>query len=176
MKSLSKWRPVGAGLVLSSIVLFSAGCPGQVSVPGEDGQVTPVKAPNFTLPDVEGRAVSLSDKSGKVVLIDFWATWCAPCRREMPVFQSLQDEYRDRGFEVIGISLDENAATAVPPFIKESGIRYTNLIGNDDIEKLYGPIEGIPTFVIIDKEGKIRRRGTGAVPRESLEAWITELL
>jgi thiol-disulfide isomerase/thioredoxin len=147
----------------------------QVSVP-DSGQIAPVKAPDFTLPDLEGRAVRLADHSGKVILIDFWTTWCAPCRKELPMFQALQNQFRDKGFEVIGISLDENPEKVVPDFIKEVGVSYTNLLGNTEIEELYGPIEGIPTFVLVDREGTIRRKATGTYPREAFEEWILELL
>jgi thiol-disulfide isomerase/thioredoxin len=175
MKRFSLPSTIRTPLLGLSFALLALSCRQQVSVP-MGGEVKPVPAPDFTLPDLEGRAVSLKDHAGKVVLIDFWATWCAPCRKELPMFQALQNQFRDRGFEVIGISLDEESEKVVPPFIKTVGINYTNLLGDDDIAELYGPIAGIPTFVLVDRDGKIRRRATGTFPREMFEKWITELL
>jgi len=170
---LSRGPSRGAALAITVLAVIAAiSC--QPLQPGSE--VKPVPAPNFTLPDIDGRAVSLSDHKGKVVLIDFWATWCIPCRMEMPMLQALHNEFREKGFEVIGISVDENPSKVVPSFIKDVGLNYTNLLGNEEIARLYGPIEGIPTFVLIDREGKIRRRGTGGRPREAFEKWIMELL
>ncbi len=169
---LSRGPSRGAALAITVLAVIAAiSC--QPLQPGSE--VKPVPAPNFTLPDIDGRAVSLSDHKGKVVLIDFWATWCIPCRMEMPMLQALHNEFRDRGFEVIGISVDDNPSK-VPSFIRDTGLNYTNLLINEDVVRQYGPIEGIPTFVLIDREGKIRRRGTGGRPRESFEKWIMELL
>jgi peroxiredoxin len=136
------------------------------------------KAPDFTLPDLEGKPFSLSSYGGKVVLLDFWATWCPPCREEMPMFQELHNLYRERGFEVVGISLDENAADIVPGFLRDRNIRYTNLLSDARVEDLYGPIVGLPTHFIIDREGTIRRQftGGGIATRGEIESTIRELL
>src|SRR5262245_47771256 len=100
-------RSVLLAALLFAVALVAApvGCTGGVAVPDASG-VTEIKpAPDFTLPDIEGRAVSLSDHKGKVVLVDFWATWCGPCRKELPAFQELQDQYREKGLVIIGVSV-----------------------------------------------------------------------
>src|SRR5206468_1390324 len=122
------------------------------------------KAPDFTLPDLDGKPVSLSTYQGKVVVLDFWATWCPPCREELPHFQTLHTQYRDKGFEILGIAMDENAADVVPGFLKDRNIKYTNLLADGKIEELYGPIAGLPTTFIIDRHGTIRKQITGGSP------------
>ncbi len=159
-----------ARLAAMGLLPFAAGCTGPVRV----FDVRP--APDFTLPDVQGRSVTLSEHKGKVVIVDFWATWCAPCLKELPVFQQLQDTYRDKGLQVIGISVDDNPAEVVPDFLKDLGITYTNLMGDEKVTDLYAPIEGIPTIFVIDRDGQIRRKAVGAVPKDKVEAWINELL
>jgi peroxiredoxin len=158
-----------------ALAVFSSCSMQPVSLP-PSGEVTPAPAPDFTLPDVEGRAFSLAEQKGNVVLINFWATWCAPCRRELPMFQALQNQYQDKGFRMVGISLDENNEKVVPPFLKNMGINYTNLLGDGQIEKTYGPIEGLPTSIIVDRQGQIRYKATGSYPREWFEKSIAALL
>lgn len=162
--------------ILTLSMIAALGCPGSIQVP-DDSRVGQ-KAPDFTLPDIEGRPVSLSSYQGKVVLIDFWATWCPPCREELPLFQELHNEYRDKGFEIVGISMDENAADVVPGFLERRNIKFTNLLADARIEELYGPIVGLPTTFLIDREGTIRRHitGAGASTREDIESAIRELL
>src|SRR5262249_23160592 len=123
------------------------------------------KAPDFTLPDVEGRPVSFSNYQGKVVVLDFWATWCAPCVHELPVFQELHEAYRDKGFEIVGINVEDDNPD-VAGFLKKNQIHYTNLLGNDKIQELYGPLTGFPTTFIIDRSGTIREHYTGGQRRE----------
>ena len=159
-------------ILLLAAALAVAAC-GTVQLE-EDSRVGQ-KAPDFTLPDIDGRSVSLSRYEGKVVILDFWASWCAPCIRELPVYQDLQDKYRERGFEMIGVNVaDENPDIA--GFLRKKEIRFTNLIGNDEIQELYGPINGFPTTFIIDREGVIRDQFIGGRPRETLEGAIQSLL
>lgn len=131
-------------------------------------------APAFTLPDLTGRGVSLADFKGKVVVLDFWATWCPPCRKEIPDFISIQNEFGARGVQVIGIALDE--LPKVQAFARANGMNYPVLMGNDAITAQYGGIEGIPTTFIIDRKGKIVDRFEGYRPRQTFVAAITPLL
>ncbi len=131
-------------------------------------------APAFTLADLNGKSVSLSDFHGKVVVLDFWATWCPPCRREIPDFIDLQKEYGPRGVQIVGIALDE--PEKVQAFARQNGMNYPVLLGSDDVSMKYGGIEGIPTTFIIDKSGKIVNRFEGFRPREVFEAEIKQLL
>ena len=110
-----------------------------------------------------------------MIVLDFWASWCAPCIHELPVFQSLQDLYREKGLEMVGINIsDDNPDVA--GFLRKNEIRYTNLLGDDKVGDLYGPITGFPTTFIIDREGTIREHFTGGRPREALEDVIKQLL
>ena len=131
-------------------------------------------APAFTLPDLTGRSVSLADFKGKVVVLDFWATWCPPCRKEIPDFISIQNEYGSKGVQVVGIALDE--LPKVRAFVQSNGMNYPVLMGNDAITAQYGGIEGIPTTFIIDRNGKIVERFEGFRPRETFVAAIKSLL
>jgi peroxiredoxin len=131
-------------------------------------------APAFTLNDISGKSVSLADFKGKVVILDFWATWCPPCRREIPDFISIQKEYGGRGVQVVGIALDE--LPKVQAFVRDNGMQYPVLIGDDNVVARYGGIEGIPTTFIIDRSGKIVERFEGFRPRSTFVSAITPLL
>lgn len=111
-------------------------------------------APDFTLTDANGNPVQLSDYRGKVVLLNFWATWCGPCTIEIPWFIEFEQEYKSRGFEVIGVSMDEDGWKAIKPYIAEHKVNYRVLLGNDSVTQLYGGVESLPTTFIIDRDGK----------------------
>jgi thiol-disulfide isomerase/thioredoxin len=122
--------------------------------------------------------VHLSAYAGQVRLVDFWATWCAPCREEVPMFKDLHAQYGPRGFALLAISLDEDeeGREAVRTFVREHGIPYANLIADDEVEKAFGPIVGVPMAFLVDREGRIVETWVGAKPREVLERRIQDLL
>jgi cytochrome c biogenesis protein CcmG/thiol:disulfide interchange protein DsbE len=132
------------------------------------------RAPAFTLADLNGHPVSLSDFRGKVVVLDFWATWCPPCKREIPDFIELQSQYGSKGLQVIGIGLDE--PEKLKAFASTNGMNYTVLLGTDDTALKYGGISGIPTTFIIDRSGKIVDRFEGFRPKGVFESEIRRLL
>ncbi len=131
-------------------------------------------APAFTLMDLNGKSVSLADFRGKVVVLDFWATWCPPCKKEIPDFIDLQKAYGSKGVQFVGVALDE--PYKVKAFAEQNGINYTILFGNDAIAAKYGGIDGIPTTFVIDKKGKIVNRFEGYRPRSVFEAEIKRIL
>ena len=112
-------------------------------------------APDFTLQDANGSGVKLSDYRGKVVLLNFWATWCGPCTLEIPWFIQFEQQYKSRGFDVLGVSMDEEGWKAIKPYIQEHKINYRVLLGDDSVSQLYGGVDSLPTTFIIDREGKV---------------------
>ncbi len=133
-------------------------------------------APEFNLPDIHGNNVALSQFRGKVVLLNFWATWCPPCRKEIPDLIELHNQYGGQGFAVLGISLDEDGARAVRPFAAEHGINYPLLLGNEKVVADYGNFLGIPTSFLIDRGGRIVKSYEGARPKNMFEADIRQAL
>lgn len=134
------------------------------------------KAPNFTLTDTQGKKITLEQFKGQVVLVDFWATWCPPCRRGIPDLISLQKKYGKK-LTVIGISLDgSNTKSDVVPFMKKMGINYHVAYGTQKVVADYGNIEAIPTSFIISKSGEIVHKHVGLVPKEVLENELKPLM
>ena len=133
------------------------------------------QAPNFTLVDTNGKKVSLSDYKGKVVILDFWATWCPPCRRGIPDLIDIQKQFKNK-IVVLGISLDTDTKGDVPSFIKNMGINYSVLYASPEVVQAYGNIDAIPTSFIIDKKGKIVNQHVGLTPKETLISEIKNLL
>jgi peroxiredoxin len=132
---------------------------------------------NFTLKDMSGKDVSLAAYKGKVILLDFWATWCGPCKYEIPGFVELYSKYRDRGLVVLGISVDDTI-DKLKPFAAQYKMNYPVLVGldRDDVQDAYGPIWGIPTTFIIGRNGQICRKHTGMATKQQFEKEILALL
>jgi len=132
-------------------------------------------APQFNLQDTSGKPVKLSDYKGKVVILDFWATWCPPCRAEIPNFVDLQKEYGKQGLAVIGVSLDDGVE-GVADFAKANGINYPIVMGDQAVVAAYGGIEAIPTTFVIDQTGNVVARHQGFTDKSEFEAEIKKLL
>jgi cytochrome c biogenesis protein CcmG/thiol:disulfide interchange protein DsbE len=134
------------------------------------------KAPDFSLKSFDGKTVKLSDYKGKVIIIDFWATWCPPCRKGIPDLVSIQNEYKN-DVVIIGISLDgEKTLKDVPGFVKSYGINYPIVYGDEKVVAAYGGIEGIPTAFVVDKKGNVVDKHVGLVPKDTYVNKIKELL
>jgi len=134
-------------------------------------------APDFTLQDSNGATVRLSDYRGKVVLLDFWATWCAPCQIEIPWFMEFQQSLKGKGFAVVGVSMDEDGWDVVKPYIQKHGINYRILLGDDHTGQLYGGVDSLPTTFLLDRDGRIAAVHVGlASDKDGFLHEITELL
>jgi len=132
-------------------------------------------ASDFKLQDLEGKTVKLSEFKGKPVLLDFWATWCPPCRDSIPGIEKLYKSYSGKGLVVLGISLDEGGWDSVKDFVTESGITYTVLKGTEDVATKYH-VRTIPMLVIVDKEGKIYKRYLGFGDDDQLDKDVRSVL
>jgi peroxiredoxin len=140
------------------------------------GDVRGVPAPDFELASLDGRKVKLSDYRGKAVLLNFWATWCSPCKVEMPWFVDLQKKYGNDGLVVLGIAMDDTDAPKIAQFASEMGVNYPVLLGTDKVSEQYGNVQFLPTTFYIDREGKIIGKGTGLLGRGEIEENIQKAL
>ncbi len=139
----------------------------------QEGQLPP----EFSLPDLDGVDTSLADFEGKVVVLDLWATWCPPCRKEIPFLVQLYEEFKDQGLVVVGVGLDRGGAPTLAPFAEENGITYPILVGDGDVQATYG-VTGIPTTFVIGRDGRIAAKHVGYDPSmaEPLREEIQRLL
>lgn len=147
----------------------------KAEISGNSGEEYP-QAPEFTLEDLKGSKISLSNLSGKVVLLNVWATWCGPCKKEIPDFIEAYEQYKDKGLEIIGISVDRISQSKVLQFTEKYKINYPVAMTTSKLTKDYGPFPAIPVTVIIDKNGKIRHRQIGQVDKKFVENWFAKLI
>ena len=165
-----------AWLIFGLIVLFGI-VPGLTEAGGEAPPAgSRRQAPDFEVADLHGHSLRLSALRGKVVLLDFWATWCPPCVAEIPHFKELYAEYNPQGFELLGLSLDEGGKESVRSFAEKHEIRYPLAMSKDEIVQAYGGIHGIPTTFLIDKKGQVAKRYVGYRSKEEFEQEIQKLL
>lgn len=134
------------------------------------------KAPNFSLKDKDGKTYSLESMKGKVVVLNFWATWCPPCRAEIPDFKKVYSKYKDKGVEILGVSLDHKGWKVIEPFLEQWEINYPVVLGGAEIARDYGNVRSIPTTFIIDKEGKVVEGHVGAMNEDTLVKMFEKLL
>jgi peroxiredoxin len=163
-------------VVAALLVVITAACSSSSSVNAAKESKGLKPAPDFALPGPDGQVVRLSDFKGKVVLLDFWATWCGPCKIEIPWFIEFQRQYKDQGFTVIGVSLDEGGWADIRPFMDEMKMNYPVLLGNDEMTEPFGGIEVLPTTFLIDRQGRIVDVHRGLVSKNEFEKTIKDLL
>lgn len=145
----------------------------QVIAAGELGS----RIPEFTVKDLQGRELSSAELRGKVVLVDFWATWCQPCKKEMPGYQKLLDEYGPRGFVVVGFKFDVMPDTENPiQFAKKIGVHYPLVVASNQINRKFGGIQGLPTTMLYDRNGILRDKVIGFEYTQHFEQELKPLL
>jgi len=152
--------------VVASLALLSAAACSKSSMQA---------APDFSLRDLSGHNVHLTDYRGRLVLLNFWASWCAPCREEMPQFSQWQSSYGPRGLQVIGVSMDDDAKTA-REFLKQHPVSYPIVMGDDKLGESFGGILGLPTTYLIDAQGRIVARYLGESNVKALGTRMRALL
>ncbi len=159
--------------VSSALVLFLAGCSHPRELKSE-GQRQ--KAPNFTLKDADGNPVNLTYYRGKVVLVNFWATWYGPCEVEIPWFVEFEKKYKDQGFAVLGLSMDDDGWKSVRPYIASHKINYRVMIASEVVSQQFGDIEALPTSFVLDRQGRIATNHVGLVDKRDYQNEILKLL
>jgi peroxiredoxin len=188
VKSGTAKRAIGGIILLVGMVLLlgygwgkfelSARKPAKVEYLGE-GELS---APVFSLPDLNGRKVDLGSFKGQVIVLEFWATWCPPCREEIPVVNQIYKAYREKGLVVIGISLDRKPPQEVKKFLDQLQVEYPNVMGDEETFEKYsqranlGAIRGIPATFIIDRQGRICQRYMGLTEKRILEEAVQGVL
>jgi thiol-disulfide isomerase/thioredoxin len=133
-------------------------------------------APAFAVKTLDGKPLRLADLKKRPVIVDFWATWCGPCRASMPHLSTMQSRYGKQGLTVIGMSVDENGPQGVKRFAQQLGVKFTLAMANDDILDAYGPIRSIPTTFFIARNGDIVRRVVGYIDGETMEDYVREIV
>ncbi len=176
----ARWIVAALGALALAILTMSVPVPWASRPAGiADRIACPVNAKpanlNFTMKDMRGNNVTLADYKGKVILLDFWATWCGPCKFEIPGFVQLQEKYGKDGLQVIGVSVDDTV-DKLQPFTAQFKMNYPVLqgLGHDDVQEAYGPMWGIPTTIVISRDGKICARHTGLPPTKSGEGSLED--
>jgi peroxiredoxin len=169
----------GGGAATTASADAQAGAGSKVDTAIAAGVCKATKKParlDFTLKDMSGKSVNLADYKGKVVMLNFWATWCGPCQHEIPMFVQLQDQYRDKGVVFLGVSIDDEPET-LRAYAQDMHMNYPVLVGKDhEIQDAYGPMFGIPTTMLISRDGIVCTRYSGARTKDKFESDIKALL
>jgi len=156
-------------------ILLSMICFGILAA-GLAAQIPPnTPAPAFSLKDLGGKSIDLADLKGKIVVLNFWATWCAPCRAEIPDFVDFYNRNRTNNLEIVGVSVDDFTVQQLQPFVQKNKMTYPVALASPKIVRDYGPIDAIPTTFIIDKQGRVRHTQVGLMEKKDLAVWFQKL-
>lgn len=134
------------------------------------------KAPDFKLTTLDGKEVTAASLKGKVVVVDFWATWCGPCVAEIPGYVALQKKYAEAGLVIVGVSVDRGGSAKVKQFVEKNGMNYLVAMGDETIAEAFGGFDAIPTTFLIDRDGNIRHQKTGSMEHAEYEALVKQVL
>lgn len=169
-------RAATAGVVCVACLLDTTACmPTRVKAAVKDPK-TRKPAPDFVLKDANGKPVKLSDYKGQVVLLNFWATWCGPCKVEIPWFKEFETAYKNKGFAVLGVAMDDDGWDVVKPYLAAKQVNYRVVVGTEQVSLLYGDVESLPTTFVIDREGRIASIHIGLVSKADYDNEIQVLL
>jgi thiol-disulfide isomerase/thioredoxin len=170
-------------LVVSLAAVGLTGCNAHTASAPQPKETAPAageigsRLPDFSVRDLQGREISSAGLRGKVVLIDFWATWCQPCKKEMPGYQKLLDRYGAQGFVVIGFKFDTMQDTEEPTeFARKIGVHYPLAVASDELKMKFGGIEGLPTTMLFDRSGVLRKKIIGFEYTEAVESDLKPIL
>jgi len=172
---MSRYSRAAAAFVLA---LALAGC--SKSAKEIEANIKPdanrKQAPNFSLKDANGDTVALADYKGKVLFVNFWATWCGPCEAEIPWFIEFEQKFKGRDFAVLGISMDDDGWKSVRPYVASHKMNYKVVIGSETVAQQFGEIDALPTSFIIDRQGRIAASHVGLVDKREYQNEILKLL
>jgi peroxiredoxin len=157
-------------LIFLSLAGFNLACPRPVANSSEYGPM-----PAFSVKDIRGTTISSDTLKGKVVVVNFWATWCPPCRAEIPDFVAFYDENKSKGVEIVGFSVDDLTAADLAPFVAKFKMTYPVVLADRRIVRDFDPGNAIPTTFLIDKQGRIRHKQVGLMEKAELESWFLKL-
>jgi peroxiredoxin len=169
--------PLAAALVGLSVGCADAQQPkSAVAKTPPAGAAVGQTAPDFELTDSTGKTAKLSEYRGKVVVLNFWATWCGPCKVEMPWFMDFERKYKDKGFAVLGVAMDEDGWQSVRPYLRDNKIDFRVLMFTEKVAELYGGVEDLPQTLVLDQKGKVIAKHVGLVSKSTYENEIQRLL
>ncbi|HXT72462.1 MAG TPA: TlpA disulfide reductase family protein [Candidatus Angelobacter sp.] len=184
-RNISRWG--AAAISFAALLIGFAGCKGMGTTVSNGSKTTfvskpgPPNEPDVTFPELQGGDLSLASLKGKVVLVNFWATWCEPCQIEIPWMIGFQQKYAGQGFTILGVAMDESGRKVVDPFVhtkqfdvdgQKSLMSYPIMLGNNDLAEKFGGLIGLPTSVLISRDGKIVKRFIGLVDHDELQSAI----
>ncbi|HVB36591.1 MAG TPA: TlpA disulfide reductase family protein [Candidatus Acidoferrales bacterium] len=187
-RTISRWGAAGIMLAASFVL---AGCKGMGTSVADGSKPTFItksgkpSEPDVTFPELQGGDLPLASLKGKVVLVNFWATWCEPCQVEIPWMIAFQQKYASQGFTILGVAMDDDGEKVVDPFVQKSQfdvdgkkmtMSYPIMLGNEDIAEKFGGLIGLPTSVLISRDGKVVKRFIGLVNRDQLKDEIEKQL